>query len=681
MAQAEATVMQTAPSITSSRARLGSAVFAATAVACAVTVGLDLHTGNYSPLLYVGLAATLGAIGFVLTSQMPLHRISWLMAAAGLWWAVGESSNAWAVEALVTNPRSVPGGVAAAWFDSWAWFPGLTMLASALLVLMPDGHLASRRWWPAPAACVAGSALLVPAFSTSPTFDLAGESVANPWTTNSRAVDLALVVGIVLILAGLVASLTAFAVRFRHSEGDSRQQLRWVGASLSLSVVVGTAGVALWGVVPGAYFLPALAVIAVPAGIAVAVLRYHLYELGLVINRTLVYLTLTIALAGSYVVIVGLVGSYLSRREDLVVSVAVTGVAAAGFQPLRAHVQRWINRLMYGERDNPYLAIAGLGRSLASSLRVDTVLPTAVETIGRTLALQYVGVTVPGPGSESREELARFGTPAMEVLVFPLVHQGASIGEIRHSPRPGERLRERDRHLIVDLAPQVAAAAHAVELARELQAARRRLVTLQEEERRRIRRDLHDGLGPALAGLTFTIDAARNLASSDLAEADGLLASAGLQAQTLIADVRQLIYGLRPPTLDELGLIASIQALASRAASPRTRLVVDAPDPLPPLGAAVEVSAYRIVQEALANVSRHARATNCTIRIGLDPESLYVEICDDGCGFAVRGIGVGLHAMRERAAELGGTCKIESTPAAGTTVWVTLPRETAEPPS
>jgi signal transduction histidine kinase len=206
------------------------------------------------------------------------------------------------------------------------------------------------------------------------------------------------------------------------------------------------------------------------------------------------------------------------------------------------------------------------------------------------------------------------------------------------------------------------------------------LVTLQEEERRRIRRDLHDGLGPALAGLTFTIDAARNLAPSDLAEADELLASAGEQTQTLIADVRRLIYGLRPPTLDELGLIASLRALVSRESSPRTRLVVDAPDPLPPLEAALEVSAYRIVQEALTNVSRHAGATNCTIRLALESKNLLIVVSDDGCGFTDHRVGVGLHAMRERAAELGGTCEIVSARGAGTTVSVTLPREISEVP-
>jgi signal transduction histidine kinase len=341
-------------------------------------------------------------------------------------------------------------------------------------------------------------------------------------------------------------------------------------------------------------------------------------------------------------------------------------------------VQQVVNRLMYGERDDPYLAMAGLGRTLASSLQVDAVLPTAVETIGRTLALQYVGLNVAGHAELREQAVAAYGTPAGDVLVFPLIHHGAPTGELLLAPRPGERLRERDHRLIADLAPQVAAAVHAVGLSQELQAARRRLVKLREEERRRIRRDLHDGLGPALAGLTCTLDAVRNLADSDHEHANELLASATDQVQTLIADVRRLIYGLRP--LDELGLVAAMRALASREASLGTRGDVRAPDSVPPLAAAVEVAAYRIVQEALTNVARHAIARACTVRVSVEPTALRLEVADDGRGFSQRGVGagVGLRAMRKRAAELGGTCEITSAAGVGTTVSARLPLQTAD---
>jgi signal transduction histidine kinase len=352
---------------------------------------------------------------------------------------------------------------------------------------------------------------------------------------------------------------------------------------------------------------------------------------------------------------------------------------AVCFQPVRVRVQRFVNRLMYGERDNPYTAIAGLGRTLASSLHPEAVLPTIVETLGQTLALQYVGVALTGDTALPEiGAVAEYGTPDAEVLAFSLVHQGLEVGELRLAPRPGERLRERDHRLIVDLAPQVAAAVHAVGLSQELQLARQHIVELREEERRRIRRDLHDGLGPALAGLTFTLEAVRNLTESDLRRADELLASATEQVQTMIGDVRRLIYGLRPAALDQLGLAASLRGLASQEFSPGTSVTIDAPSSLPPLPAAVEVAAYWIAQEALTNVGRHAHARTCNLRIAVEPTLLRLEIADDGGGFSQGSTGIGLHTMKERAAEIGGTCEIGSRTGGGTLVTAALPRLAAD---
>ena len=196
---------------------------------------------------------------------------------------------------------------------------------------------------------------------------------------------------------------------------------------------------------------------------------------------------------------------------------------------------------------------------------------------------------------------------------------------------------------------------------------------MREEERRRIRRDLHDGLGPALAGLTFTLDAVRNLTVSDLERANALLVSATEQTQTMIGDVRRLIYGLRPPALDELGLVGALRGLAAREASPSTTITVRALDTLPPLPAAVEVAAYRIVQEALTNVARHADARSCTVRLALERDLLLLEIADDGQGMEERRVGLGLQTMQERATDLGGSCQITSTPRAGTIVAARLP--------
>jgi signal transduction histidine kinase len=689
MADGEAGVMEglaMAGAVSTARPRrrrvtLGRGVFALTSTAVVAALALDVQSGSYKNLLYLGVNVVLALIGLLLTTRRPEHPISWVLAITAVWGSLGGLVYAYAIEALVADPGSLPGGLAAAWFDNWWWLPGLALPLSALLLLMPDGHLASRRWWPVPAAVVAGTVLGSVAVSVSPTFELgAAEPIENPLALDIPAAIAAGVVGVILVIGGLGASLVAFVMRYRRSDGDERQQLRWVGASLGLAVPLFVAGALLWGVVPGAEVLPVLASLALPTGIAVAVLKYRLYEIDLVVNRALVYGAMTVGVVGSYVAVVGLVGATLSPGGDLVVSLVVTGVVAVCFQPLRARVQRFVNRLMYGERVDPYTAIAGLGRTLASSLQLDAVLSNVVATIGQSLALQYVGIVLAShDASWEGATGAEYGKPSTDLLAFPLVHQGVVVGELRLAARPGERLRERDHRLIADLAPQVAAAVHAVGLSQELQLARQRIVQLREEERRRIRRDLHDGLGPALAGLTFTLEAVRNLTESDLERADELLVSATEQVQTMIGDVRRLIYGLRPATLDQLGLAASLRGLASQQSSPGTSVTIDAPSSLPQLPAAVEVAAYWIAQEALTNVRRHAHARTCSVRVAVEPTVLRLEVADDGGGLTSGSTGIGLHTMKERAAEIGGTCEIGSRAGGGTLVAASLPRHEIDP--
>lgn len=663
------------------RVKIGWTLFALTLSILAVAVTLDLRAGSYDTVVYLIVSAALAAIGLLLTTRRPEHRVSWVIAATALWGALGGLSFAYAHHALIVDPGSLPGGLTAAWFDNWWWLPGIALPSAALLLLMPDGHLASRRLWPVPAAVLAGTLLGSIAVSVSPTFDLRGGTlIENPLARmGGRPVAAAGIVGAILVVGGLLASLAAFIVRFRRSTAEERLQLRWVGLSLGFAVPLFVIGSVLWGVVPGAEVLPALAFLALPIGIAVAILRYRLYEIDLVINRSLVYGLMTVGIVACYIAVVGLVGATLSSRGDVLLSAVVTGIVAVCFQPVRGRVQGFVNRFMYGERDDPYSAIAKLGRTLSSSIPLDGVLTNIVETLGQTLALGYVGLALDaGHDSRQLEIAAVYGVPGEELLTVPLVHQAAAVGELRVAPRPGERLRERDQRLIADLAPQVAAAAHAVRLSHELQLARQRIVQLREEERRRIRRDLHDGLGPALAGLTFTLEAVRNLTGSDSERADALLVSATEQVQTMIGDVRRLIYGLRPPALDQLGLAASLRGLAAKESTSATPVDVDAPASIPPLPAAVEVAAYWITQEALTNVKRHAHAGSCSVRLAVESTILRLEIADNGAGLSNDSTGIGLHSMRERAAEVGGTCEIGIRAGGGTLVVASLPRLATE---
>jgi len=234
-----------------------------------------------------------------------------------------------------------------------------------------------------------------------------------------------------------------------------------------------------------------------------------------------------------------------------------------------------------------------------------------------------------------------------------------------------------DWRLLQGIAHQAGVAAYGVRLTADLQCSREQLVTAREEERRRLQRDLHDGLGPGLASLTLKLDTARNLLAHDPAATSALLMELKAQTQAIVVDVRRLVYDLRPLALDQLGLVCAIREYAASLSDhDELQVSIEAPEHLPSLPAAVEVVAYRIVQEALTNVARHADACTCTIRFLLDDtlSLLYLEIRDDGHGLPPDyRAGMGMHSMRERAAELGGTCVIASLPSGGTLVWARLP--------
>jgi signal transduction histidine kinase len=276
--------------------------------------------------------------------------------------------------------------------------------------------------------------------------------------------------------------------------------------------------------------------------------------------------------------------------------------------------------------------------------------------------------------------VASDGVAAGEPLRLPLAYQGEAVGELLVCPRvPGEAWAPADLRLLEDLAHQAGVAAHSVRLMAELQRAREWLVLAREEERRRLRRDLHDDLAPSLAALGLTAATVGELIPKNPEAAAQVAAKLHTAIRTVVGDVRRLVYDLRPPTLDELGLVEAIREHAARicaqppasgAERARLQVLLDVPEQLPPLPAAVEVAAFRLAQEALTNVLRHAQARRCTIRLAyIEGRALALEIVDDGIGLpAQRQAGVGLHTMRERAAELGGVCAIERIGKSGTRV-------------
>lgn len=420
--------------------------------------------------------------------------------------------------------------------------------------------------------------------------------------------------------------------------------------SLTASPVIGVLG-------PGSAIT--LALLCVPVCIALAILRSRLWDIDVIINRTLVYGALTSIVVGVYILVVGYLGILLRSGGNLLISLAATGLVAVLFQPLRAWLQRAVNRLMYGQRDEPYAVVARLGRRLEDTLNTEAVLPAVAETLAQALNLPYVALTL--KQGDAFATAAVYGAQVAHPLILPLSYQAEPVGQLLLAPRrQGEAFTPADRRLLEDLARQVGVAAHAVRLTADLQRSREQLVTAREEERRRLRRDLHDGLGPTLAALALKAATVGDLIGADPEAAVRLSNELYTDIRATVSDIRRLVYALRPPRLDELGLVEAIRELV-RQSCPDTLLVtVEAPEHLQLLSAASEVAVYRITQEALTNIVRHARARTGVIRLTVNGD-VCLEIDDDGVGIVSdHHVGVGLHSMRERAAELGGTCIIEN---------------------
>jgi len=506
-----------------------------------------------------------------------------------------------------------------------------------------------------------------------------------------------------LVVIGWFAT-SAFAQLYRYryvSTFIQRQQTKWIVFGSIGSLIPNSILVLLYLILPSLnqpgpsqelyillthpfYYLifPAL----MPISIAISILRYHLWDIDVVINRSLVYGTLTAVIVGVYALAVSALDTVFRTNGNFFISLFAAGLVAALFQPARERLQRGVNRLMYGDRDDPYAVLSRLSQRLKTALKPQAALPIIVETIAQALKLPYVAIALRDGEAEAFSEVAvhhRSSTPTAELAIIPLIYQGEIIGQLRVAPRsPGEPFTPPEQRLLDDLAQQAGAAAQALRLTADLQQARERLITTREEERRVLHRNLHDRIGPALAGLRLKIEAAQNLLGSDPMTGDSLLADAAAQTQSVAGEIQNTIYHLRPPALDQLGLVGAIRnhPLASNNGSAtQPQVDVEAPEPLPPLPAAVEVAAYHIAMEALNNVVRHAQASVCRLALSMTAINqkycLHLEICDDGLGLPPHPhSGVGIASMRERAEELGGTFRAEPGPnGSGTCVIAELP--------
>jgi len=667
---------------------------ALTSALLALTIGLDLATPASGPgvELAPGYGWSYGVLGLLLAglaTVVLLHdvrqRFGWMLAWLGVFWALDALTQSY-VRYGVRPDDALPAMNGALWFlDRFGAF--LPVTVAALLMIFPTGRFLEGRWGRACQVALALMCLTVLAILVSPSGargphveDLPPE-VDLDWATLPVPVDLsdrAVPVGVALTIGGLFVAMASVVVRYRRSEGLERDRMRWLLWSvIAMAIIVGLGFLSeVRAVQDTVVFLVA----ALPAvAMTVAIVRPAVVPIEDLVGRTVVYGALSLVLVVVDLAVLALLTSALGDTLDQrQVVLTVLLLTAALYGPLRQRLWRGVRRLMLGNRADRYDAVAGLASTLETADEGAGQLAVVARAVASAFGVGFVSVEVERSGGERL--VATYGDRPAETRTLPITYRNAEVGRLVLPARGlRSRLSRRDEQLLGDLVRQAATAARTSRLADELQDSRERLVVAREEERRRIRRDLHDGLGPALSGMVFRLESARLLVDRDPEAAKGHLAATSEHVQEVVADVRRLVHDLRPPALDDLGLVGALRQQAERLSGPDLAVRVEAVD-LGALPAAVEVAAYRIAAEALTNVVRHARADTCVVRLAHDGRELVVEVADDGDGIVAEAqTGVGLRSLRERAAELGGRSEVTCPEGGGTLVRAWLPTRRPAP--
>jgi signal transduction histidine kinase len=644
---------------------LAGAAGAAVALLVDASRGSTVFAGEV--VVVVAVLAYL-AVAVIVSLAKPGHLVGLfaLFGAAAL--GLGEAGVALGERGLVDRPGSVPGAAAFAALGGAGRGLGWPMLVLAIPLVFPDGALYGsrlRRRWSAAAACgaiacVVVAAVIAPEQGNTRLAALHRPIVlASPFGTIAGWLTLA---ALALGVATLLLAIAGLIGRWRGGDALLRQQLLWLTLAFALPLLCFPVMV-----VSQAGWLFGLVILPVPIAIGVAMLQHRLYDVQLAVSRSSTWVALSAVVAVIYALTVGGVGAMLRGRSDTWVPWLAAGVIAVSFAPLRNAMQSGVNRLVYGRWSEPAAVLAATGRRLADASDVPALLGTLASELSSGLELRYLEIC-----DADGRTLAAHGTPVEDLTEVPLTAYGAVVGHLRWT---GRRLRETDRALLTDVARQLGGVVHASGLVTELREAQERLVLATEEERRRLRRDLHDGLGPALAGLVLRVDTIRNRIAHDEPSIDRALLELRADVQATVLDVRRVVEGLRPPALDELGLAAAVGELAHRMTSQgQVCIEVQSQTRIPPLAAAVEVAAYRIAQEALTNAIRHSNATSCSVQLRATDHELHIEVRDNGTGRArSRPGGLGLEGMQERASEIGGNLVLAAVEGTGTTVSLSLP--------
>ncbi len=650
---------------------LAAALTAAVVLANAVAAWAYQREDPGSPLLFLGVVIdTLVApvIGTLVLRRHPRHVVGWLLVAHGLAAATVLDVDAYVEWPRLSTPGELPG---AGWVEVWsdsAW-PLLFLPLTLVGFFFPDNRVPDR-WRRFVRVTVASFLLAVVSMvlSNQP-FEGDLKDLPRPRTPEWLSwLDWLSLPCILVMIAGMVCAVVCLRQRIRVAPPEQRVQLLWVAWG-GIAIPLGIATCFLDGLVTGSSggTLTLLGVVlfgsAVPLSIGAAVLRHRLFDIELVLSRTLVYVSMVVLLAGVYGGTVAVLSQLLPQTAGGLVAAGLVALAA---QPAHTRLRRRVEHWVYGDRSDPAGALRRLSQRVDGLVTPEEVADGILSSVLEALRLPWARMHVEGVVAES----GRRGTGRV-------VDVAVDSGVLEVEVPPGRQLSRVDQTLLEDLARQANVVLGAVRLSIELQQSRERIVTAREEERRRLRRDLHDGLGPALAAVGLKLGSVSARVADP--EARALVEEARAETRAAIADIRRLVDDLRPPALDEVGLMGALRQQAQRFSRPGSQdspalvVMLDGPASAPPLPAAVEVAAFRIATEALTNVVKHSGATRAVVTVELDG-GLLLSVADNGCGptQAAAG-GVGWGSMRERAAELGGSCTVTARHEGGTVVRAVLP--------
>ncbi|MGZ8632191.1 MAG: sensor histidine kinase [Actinomycetota bacterium] len=699
-----------------SRARLAWSLFAGSIGATAIGLVLSLTawrvsdafavTVGVSDVVLLLVSVMFSVVGVLIASRRPENSIGWLLLGIGVANGLSNVAGGYAEWAIYAG-SDAPWGEAIAAFLGWTWIPSVALPATFLPLLFPDGHLPSPRWrWFAWVLAIGMVSASIGIIFTG------GEIEGYPGVDNPIAVPgfEVLTVGLFVIPIGVIGAVASLVVRFRRAQADERQQIKWVAAAAAVMGVVYTAALlATWisasgwesgSDTPGWIQALQTASIAsfalIPLAMGVAILRYHLYDLGLVIRKTLLIAMLALFVTAIYVMIVTGVGAIVGATGSPVLSAVAAAVVALAFQPARRSATRFADRLVYGDRATPYELLSAFSDRVGETYDAQSVLPRMARTVGdgigadRTEVWVRAGdglrVSASWPADQLGRITERVRLPDDEAsltlpgadAVYPIEDRGEVLGALAVAMPANDPMDPGKDALVRDLAGQAGLIMRNVRLTADLQArlddlraAQKRLVAAQDEERRRLERNIHDGAQQQLVALQVRLRLAAQLVDRDPAKATAMLTDLQAEAATALDELRDLARGIYPPLLADQGLAAALDAQARRAPLPVT---VDA-DGIERLPRAVEAAVYFSALEALQNTAKYAAAERAWVTIERDGDILRFAVGDDGRGFdpSARGYGSGLQGIADRLEALDGALAVESAPGAGTTVRGQVP--------